>query len=261
VKAYWKWRRQHSIKTHGDGSTEIVEKGASDGTIIRELGGTLRPAIQHAIAQKRLVPGSYYIPVPQAPPGRDYWITRSAAARFLWETRRDIRSRLHLPLYTLIALYTGARRGAILDLTWKKVDLVRGVIDLNPPGRTRTNKQRPIIPAPRSLLAALRRAHRRATCEYVIAYHGKKVGSVKTAFNSAAERAGLPEVTSHVLRHTAGTWMAQRRVPIWEIAGYLGHSVARMTELYAHHSPEHLSAARRALEGAINPDSAGVPPR
>jgi len=97
-------------------------------------------------------------------------------------------------------------------------------------------------------LAALRRAQRRASCEYVIAYRGEPVGNIKTGFNSAAERAGIPECTSHTLRHTAGTWMAQRGVPLRQIAGYLGHSEQRTTELYAHHHPAFMAEARRAFE-------------
>ena len=42
--------------------------------------------------------------------------------------------------------------------------------------------------------------------------------------------------------------MAERGVPIWEIAGYLGHSVARTTELCAHHHPDTPAAARAAFE-------------
>jgi len=250
VKEYWPWRRAHSI--HGLNrertEVEIIDGGAGDGTIIRELGGTLRPAIKHAINQRRLVPGAYYVPIPQAPPGRDYWISRSDAAKLLWQTRRYKRARLHLPLYAMLALYTGARRGAILDLTWKQIDLVRGRIDFNPPERTQTKKRRPVIPVPRSFLAALRRAQKRASCDHVIAYQGSPVASVKTGFNSAAERAGIPECTSHTLRHTAGTWMAQRGVPMHQIAGYLGHSVARTTELYAHHHPDYMREAKAALE-------------
>jgi integrase len=257
VKEYWAWRRAHSIHALNRERTEveIVNRGAGDGTIIRELAGTLRPTIKHAINQRRLVPGIYHVPVPPAPPGRDYWITRQEAARFLWETRPDKRARLHLPLYAMLALYTGARRGAILDLTWKQIDLVRGRIDFNPPGRLQTKKLRPVIPVPRSLLAALRRAQQRATCDHVIAYRGDPVASVKKGFNSAAQIAGIPECTSHTLRHTAGTWMAQRGVPMHQIAGYLGHSVARTTELYAHHHPDYMREAKAALErvGAITP--------
>jgi integrase len=250
IVEYWTWRRRHSVHGLNRARTEveIVDGGAADGTIIRELGGVLRAAIQHAIEQKRLAPGVYYVKVPPAPPGRDYWITRAQAARLLWETRRDKRARLHLPLYALIALYTGQRRSAILELQWQQVDLVRGRIDFNPPGRVQTKKRRPRIPIPRALLAALRRAQRRASCDHVIAYQGAPVLDCKKGFNSAATRAGIPECTSHTLRHTAGTWMAQQGVSMHEIAGYLGHSVARTTELYAHHHPDFMEAARRAFE-------------
>jgi integrase len=248
VKEYWTWRRTNTVRTTADGTLEEVPRGVSDGTIIRELAGTLRPAIRHAVQQKRLQPGDYHVPVPQAPRGRDFWITRAQAAALLREARKSPQGRLHLPLYILVALYSGQRRGAILDLKWRQVDLVAGVIDFNPPSRLQTNKRRPIIPVPRSLLAALRRAHKRAASEHVIAYRGERVADVKTGFNGAAARADIPDCTSHTLRHTAGTWMAQRGVPMWQISGYLGHSVARTTELYAHHHPDYLSEARAAME-------------
>lgn len=250
VQDYWIWRAGHTIeiKDKETGRAEIRDRRITDGTIIRELAGTLRPAIEHAVKQRRLEPGKYHIPVPSQPPGRDYWITRAEAARFLWETRRDSRARLHLPLYAMLALYTGQRRGALLELTWPQIDLVRGRIDFNPPGRVQTKKRRPILPVPRSLLAALRRAHRRSSSSFVIAYRGEQVMDVKTGFNSAAARAGIPECTSHTLRHTAGTWMAHRGVPLREIAGYLGHSEQRTTELYAHHHPDYMENARKAFE-------------
>jgi integrase len=93
--------------------------------------------------------------------------------------------------------------------------------------------------------------HRRSNSPYVIAYSygdGGRLGSVKKGFNSAAARAGIPDCTSHTLRHTAGTWMAHRGVPLYEIAGYLGHSEQRTTELYAHHHPDHMARAKRAME-------------
>jgi integrase len=148
----------------------------------------------------------------------------------------------------MIALYTGARRRAILELQWPQVDLVRGVLDLNPPGRVQTKKRRPIVPIARPLLLALRRAHKRATTPYVIEANGRPVADVKTAFRSAASRAEVPDCTSHTLRHTCGTWLAQAGVPLREIAGMLGHSEARTTELYAHHHPDYMNNARRALE-------------
>jgi integrase len=41
-----------------------------------------------------------------------------------------------------LALATGARMGAILDLTWDRVDFEHGTIDFMPAGRDKTNKRR-----------------------------------------------------------------------------------------------------------------------
>jgi integrase len=130
----------------------------------------------------------------------------------------------------------------------EEVDLVHGRIDFNPAGRIQTKKQRPRIPVPCALLAALRAAQQRATCDQVIAYQGAPVADCKTGFNRAALRAGIPECTSHTLRHTAGIWMAQRGLPLREIAGYLGHSEMHKTELYAYQHSDYLRAARAAFE-------------
>src|SRR5690606_20155432 len=52
----------------------------------------------------------------------------------------------------------------------------------------------------------------------------------------------------YTLRHTAATWMAQVGVPLWEIAGHLGHQDTRMVEKhYAHHHPDFRKRAKRSL--------------
>src|SRR5262249_44030243 len=153
------------------------------------------------------------------------------------------KARRHLGLFILIALHTGARRGAILGLRWTQIDLVNGRIDFNEPGRPRTNKRRPVIPIPRRLLWFLRAAQQRSTSPFVIAYDGEGVKAIKRSFRTACRNAGLSDVIPHTLRHTAGTWMAQQGVSLHTIAGYLGHSHERTTELYAHHHPDYLKAA------------------
>ena len=62
--------------------------------------------------------------------------------------------------------------------------------------------------------------------------------------------AGIEDATPYTLRHTAATWMAQRGVPMWEIAGLMGHTSTRMVErVYAKHHPDHMQKATRALDG------------
>lgn len=237
------------------------QRGVSDGTVRRELG-VLRAAINHAVAHGRLT-RTVKVWLPSKPPPRDRWITRREAAALLREARRDRRCRLYLPLFILIGLYTGARKEAILSLRWPQVDLERGRIDFNPPGRRRTTKGRPVIPIPRGLYWFLHKARQRGSdLGYVVHRDGRPVADIKRGFATAAVRTGLCEtieaadgivvrranVSPHTLRHTAGTWMAQAGVDLFQIAGYLGHSYARTTELYAHHHSDHLAQARAALD-------------
>jgi integrase len=115
-----------------------VRAGTKEATAARELT-VLRAALNWAVKNGYLT-SAPFVQLPPKQPGRDRWLTRPEAARLLWESRRQEKARLHLPLFILIALYTGARREAILSLCWTQVDLVAGRINFNEPGRQRTNE-------------------------------------------------------------------------------------------------------------------------
>jgi integrase len=223
-----------------------LRNGVKEATAGKELS-VLRAALNWAVKNGYLV-SAPFVQLPPRQPGRDRWLTRSEVARLLWEARRHEKSRLHLPLFILLAVYTGARREAILSLRWSQIDLVAGRIDFNEPGRPRTNKRRAIIPIPRGLRWFLAHAQARAATPWVIAYEGQRLQRIKRSFAGACRRAKLAGVTPHVLRHTCGTWLAQRGVDLWTIAGWLGQSQERTTELYLHHHPDFLTAARKVLD-------------
>lgn len=224
-----------------------MHRGVSDGTVRRELG-VLRAAINHEHKCGRLTRPTF-VTLPKMPEGKDRWLTRDEAAALLHAACRERRSRGHLPMFILMGLYTGQRKGAILGLRWPQVDLVHGTIDFNPPGRRKTNKRRPIIPIPRGLRWFLSKAQAYGgELGYVVNRNGMPIHDIKRAFTTACDAAGLSDVTPHTLRHTAGTWMAQGGVPLWQIAGFLGHSNERTTALYSHHHPDHLRQAREALD-------------
>lgn len=44
---------------------------------------------------------------------------------------------------------------------------------------------------------------------------GHRVQSIKKGFAAATKRGGLPDVTPHILRHTAASWMAMADVPMF----------------------------------------------
>ncbi|HEX5321152.1 MAG TPA: site-specific integrase [Stellaceae bacterium] len=246
-QAYARDRKAEIEAQRERGSRKSASRPASSGTAARELS-VLSAALGYAHKNGKLLDRPF-VELPAKGQGRDRWLARAEAAALLWESRRDPQARGHLPLFILLALATGARPAALFDLRWTQIDFDRDRINLNPAGRRQTAKRRPVIPMPRRLRWFLLRAHARASSPYVLSYRGQKLASVKRAFARARERAGLgPEVIPYTLRHTAGTWLAHAGVDLWLIGGWLGHSQARTTELYAHHSPNHLTAARKVMD-------------
>ena len=57
------------------------------------------------------------------------------------------------------------------------------------------------------------------------------------------------EVTPYTVRYTVAAEMRRRGVPVWEVAGFLGHSSGyKTTERYAKFGPDHLGGAVRAID-------------
>lgn len=215
-----------------------LKEGRSPGTIIREIV-TLRAALKWAKGEKWIddVPE---LPMPvSAPPPRDRWLTRDEARRLV-----EAATSPHVRLFILLALKTAARRGAILDLTWDRVDLDARRINY---GRGWGNKNRNVVPIDDQLYEALVEAKRIACTRYVMEYNCHRTRSIRRGFTAAVRRAGLEGVTPHTLRHTAATWAVMEGVPVAEVARLLGDSEKMVEKVYGKHSPTYLKRAVEAL--------------
>lgn len=179
--------------------------------------------------------------IPPPSPARDTWLTKEQARELLAATETP-----HVKLFITLGLTTGARAGAILDLTWDRVDFAQGTIDYRPAGRERTNKRRVVVPMNETARSALTEAYEARLSDHVIEYGGKPVGSVKKAIQRLSARTGI-QFSPHVLRHTCAVWMAQADVPMQKISQYLGHTSTRVTEaVYARYSPSYMRDASLA---------------
>lgn len=215
-------------------------------TIHTELG-LLRSALLWAKRAKWIAEAPE-VHRPQPSPPRDRWLTPEEAVALI----NGAGSR-HIRLFILLALYTGARRGAILELTWDRVDLEQARIDFTAPGRFTGRKRRSEVPIQANLHSALLEAYSARLSDHVIEFAGQPVKSVKRGFREAVTRARLERVTPHTLRHTAATWAAQEGAPLWEIAGLLGHATIEVTQrVYAKHHPDFLKRAAGAIENRLN---------
>lgn len=154
----------------------------------------------------------------------------------------------HAKLYVLIGLFTVARPGAILDMTWDRVDFMRQQIDFTPDGHVQTAKRRTVVAVGDRLLAALQEAYAGRTSDYVIERGGQPVKSVKKAFQAASQRS-VVHATPYTLRHTGAVWAAEAGVKMSELAQMMGHDDDRTTQKhYARYSPDHLRGVAEAIE-------------
>jgi integrase len=180
-------------------------------------------------------------PAPSKP--RDRYLTKEERDQLLESIETP-----HVRLFVILALTTGARMGAILDLTWDRVDLKRGTIDFNPAGRDISNKRRTVVPINSRARTELEKVQEGSLSDYVIEYGGKPVASVKRAVAAAARRSGVP-CSPHVFRHSAAVWMAEADVPMDKIAQFLGHTSTRVTyATYARFSPRYMADAAAAVD-------------
>ena len=154
-----------------------------------------------------------------------------------------------------VGLKTGLRRGELQGLQWQDIDLDNRLLTvrhswcsvkhalLSPKGnRFRT------IPLTDDVIRLL--SKRNPNHEFVFAVDGavfepKAMGARLAA---ASERAGLPKVTLHVLRHSFASQLAMKGVSITIIQSLLGHADIKVTMRYAHLSQASLSEAVKKIE-------------
>ncbi|QYO75608.1 tyrosine-type recombinase/integrase [Devosia salina] len=276
-REYVEWRCQQPWKSARPEKTGKPPRMVTAAGARRELED-LRAAINHH-RKEGYCREHIDVVLPDKSPPKDRWLTRDEAARLIWTCWRMREMRTiprgprkgekvpsdryrwrHLARFILVGLYSGSRAGAICGAALKVqegsgyIDLERGVFYRRKHGRAETNKRQPPARLPSRLLAHIRRwAEDRGddtiSKEHVIEYRGKAISvDVNKAFALAVRAAGLgPDVTPHVLRHTAATWMMQNGADLWDAAGYLGMSVQVLESTYGHHHPDHQQSAIDAI--------------
>jgi len=90
---------------------------------------------------------------------RDRYLTKAEARRLL-----DACDTPHVRTFMAIAMYTGARKGSILALTWDRVHWETGMIDFQEPNVALTGKRRSVVPMIRRRSGASIASSTRLTC-------------------------------------------------------------------------------------------------
>lgn len=151
----------------------------------------------------------------------------------------------YLKQIIVTAVSTGMRRGEILDLKWKDVDLNHGFIRVV---KSKNSESRD-IPINGFLFETLNDLGKsKKFGNYVFCNdNGEQRKSIKEAFNNACQRAGLEDLWFHDLRHTAASLFASGGCDIITLKNLLGHKTLAMTQRYAHLIPDKHEKTRKIM--------------
>ena len=286
--AYRSYRTSHAVE-HASAKYFKAPRAVSDGTAVRELS-----ALAGAVSWGR---ENGWTGLGNVNVSRKRHV-RNAQQRYLTHAEAELlihalKNTPHLALFVRLALATGARMSALLELTWDKItwpNAGRGnkwgpfggdpnlsplVIEeiegkehmrLSEPllldlGHGRGNKRRgtgAISLTNWKLYMALAFAYS-PRIDFPEKYTCEHVISFRNKristvdLSDAYKRAGIEGANVHTLKHTCCTWLVQAGVSYEKVAKMVGTTARMIEQHYGHWSPEHLATAGDVLSINVYP--------
>jgi integrase len=261
------------IPTHVRGlHREKMDAGLAPATV-RKLHSTLHKALSQAVSDGLIARNAAAIKSPRPDPEEMYPLSADEASALLKAARGERFEALYM-----LAITTGLRRGELLGLRWRDVDLEHGVLRVGHAlvreggryrlGETKTKRGHRSIRLTSQAVSALG-VHRKRQLEermrlaslyedHDLIYATQKgtplnpENLVKRSFKPLLKRAGLPEIRFHDLRHTCATLLLGRGVHPKLVQELLGHATIAMTlDTYSHFLPSMGDQTARAMEDAL----------
>jgi integrase len=198
--------------------------------------------------------------------GLTIW-TKEEVNRFLSVAKKES---VYYPIYYL-AITTGMRRGEILGLKWQDIDFEQGVINIQrswtTTGKeailtdTKTNFSARSINISKNVIEILK-AHRKKQEEHLkllgiktdfvfVNRNGNLIrhNNLWRSFKTMQEKAGVPLIRFHDLRHIHASILLQKGVHPKIVSERLGHSSIKITlDIYSHLVPGMQKQAADAID-------------
>ncbi|MGH9745207.1 MAG: tyrosine-type recombinase/integrase [Candidatus Acidiferrales bacterium] len=197
--------------------------------------------------------------LPRRPPRKPRpFLTRDQINKLLCELREPVRT------IALLLVVTGVRIGEILALRWGRVDLENGILQVREAvydghfGTPKTSSSVADLPLGPEMLAALKRHRQRIESwphPEELVFSNRSGGSLnpknllRRVLYPACEKAGVPRISWHALRHSHATLLAAQGESPKLIQAQLRHSSVQLAlQLYTHPMPGFQREAVERLE-------------
>ncbi len=197
-----------------------------------------------------------HVKTPRVDNRRMRFLTRDEAAQLL-EALQPISQQVHD--MALLSMNTGMRAGEVFSLSWGRVDMVRGQIQI-----VDTKSKRNRVAYMTDVVKAMfTRLHGKAQDVNALVFpdtRGRRAVSISKTFGRTVEALGFnnaivdsrQRVVFHSLRHTFASWLVENGTDLYTVKELLGHASITLTERYSHLSENTLKAAVKRLEEAAH---------
>jgi integrase len=189
---------------------------------------------------------------PKEPRGRVRFLSDEERQQLLGTCKQSPSAYLYYVV--VLALSTGARKMELLSLTWRDVDLQRGVITLH----DTKNGERRVLPLAGPALALMCEHAKVRRIDTPLVFprdDGRKPLDIRSAWETALKRADIEDFRFHDLRHSCASYLAMNGASLAEIAEILGHKTLAMVKRYAHLSEAHTARVVARMNAAIFGDA------
>jgi len=214
------------------------------GTVQKEitvLKHALRLAVEDGLLHDNQAKG---VKLPKTPEGRTRYLSPTELKAALESALEWMRAPIAL------AAFTGMRRGELLGLRWMDVDLENRRVYL----RETKNGSLRILMLNELSVMVLESLPEGGSSDLVFAgVDGQKL-SVYT--RRLFQSLDIQDASFHSLRHTAASWLVMKGADLYAVGQLLGHKTPRMTQRYAHLSPQYMAASVGKLDkvfGSVMP--------
>ncbi len=179
--------------------------------------------------------------------GRRRWLDDRERERLLTACRKSEWPGLY-PL-VLLALSTGARRGELLALRWRNVDLKAGRAVLH----NSKNGEPRVLPLVKPVRDALGKLPRRIDSDLLFPAltDPEKPFGIYKVWWAALQAADVSDFRFHDLRHSCASYLAMNGASAVEIADVLGHRTLQMVKRYSHLATDHKAELLERVTGKL----------
>jgi integrase len=253
---------------------EKLDAGLAPATV-GKIHSTLHKALSQAVSDGIVPRNAADVKAPRPTPEEMRPLSETEVRAFL-DLARESGDRFEA-LYVL-AITTGLRRGELLGLRWDDVSMERSTLRVGRAlvreggrhtlGETKTRRGRRQINLTPRTVSTLKAHHKKQQEEKIkltglYKDHGlifaTRVGTpinpenlVNRSFKPLLERASLPEIRFHDLRHTCATLLLGRGVHPKLVQELLGHATIAMTlDTYSHYMPSMGDQVAGAMNDAL----------